>query len=840
MAFFGSPIRYSQSSKVTDYFFGTVVKTGESVDANTGLIKTGGSTNYGRELVGNTPTTQALALLHLGTIRYPGGGENRLFDITDKLDIDGLKRAIDYCALNHLSLNFTLNDAVYINPKTQLASITALQRTQLAHFIEVDLTGYAIAKGVNIESIHLGNEFVGQTGLYEQNAYLGYGRVSALLLHEIDTVLDKVPYTAVSNRPQIVLEPPNWVNRNEQADFFKILKLSIGADGQTAASKIYAVDLHGAGTGGPTATNTLELTWDGYFGKTASFDYELNLRNVMAYWMNDSATQHIFFRNSAWAYPESPALSQAGLGMLHIHTGSKLGMISVTNYVGYNLDNSALIYSGNGQVLLRAGGALFAMMSDSLRGTEAIGLSSTPPLQLESTAPSITRAFAGGNHIVLYQVNRTATDLAIDVDAIALMSNMETFVGGVKSTQVDILGSTNPTHRNGLVTHEYVQIETPNLASSIIDFTLNAYEIAQIDIIANGTFGSDTKNTLRGGAGRDILQGLGGDDVIYGGQGGDILTGGAGQDRLYGESGDDSLFGGAGADTLFGGTGNDTASYAFSQNAVTVNLLNSAFNTGDALGDFYNAVEHLTGSQFNDHLTGNAFANLLCGGLGNDTFYFSGGADTFSGGLGNDDAIQIDHVSTRISLSDGTNSRGITLFDIENIFGGTGSDNLTGDARQNYLAGGDGNDTLTGFGGNDLLRGGTGRDAIYGGAGDDQLAGGSGQDSFSGGTGNDTFIYYFASEGGDVIADYSALQGNDDIFNFNTKAFGNLALGRLSANNFFTSIRSNIGLDADDLFVFRQSDKTLCYDADGNAAPVLIADLQNTAANITTSDIWLV
>lgn len=122
------------------------------------------------------------------------------------------------------------------------------------------------------------------------------------------------------------------------------------------------------------------------------------------------------------------------------------------------------------------------------------------------------------------------------------------------------------------------------------------------------------------------------------------------------------------------------------------------------------------------------------------------------------------------------------------------------------------------------------------------MAGGSGQDTFLGGAGNDTFIYYFASEGGDAINDFSATPSNDDAFNFNGSAFGKLALGRLSAANFCSSSSANIGLDGNDLFVFRQSDKTLWFDADGKGgkASVLMVDLQNTATNMTVNDIWLI
>lgn len=834
----GKSIKYAQSSTVTEQFFGTVVKSGENPDG----IKTGGSTNYGRELVGNTATTQALELLNLGSIRYPGGTEAQLFDITNAADVAGLKRAIDYCAANGLTLNFTLNDGIYINPTTQIASMTSLQRSQLDSFLKNDLIGYANSKGVTIESIHIGNEFQGRVEWYGEPAWKGYGAVSALLINEIDAVLDQISIPTSLDRPQIVIQPPNWVNDSQQATFFNYLKNTVGLDGQTAASKLDAIDLHGAGTGGATTTNTLELSWGAYFGTSSSVNYEANLSNVMAYWKQDAAMQNVEFRNDAWAYTSSPMLQDAALGMLQLHTASKLGLISVTNYVGYNSDASALIGSQGGQIALRAGGALFSMMSDVLQGTTAIGLSSTPSLQVEASATEMVRAFAGGNHVVLYDVSRTSADLAVDLDALALISSLETFVGGVKSVAVDILGSSDPTNMNGTVTHEYLSLTAPSLAAGSVDFTLNAYEIAQINIIANGVFGDLLNNTLTGTNAADVLHGLEGNDLLNGGNGNDILVGGTGADQLFGGAGNDLLFGGAGGDILNGGSEIDTASYRFASAGVSVNLASAAANTGDAASDVYSSIENVIGSDFNDQLKGDAGANLLDGGDGNDIFHFSGGADTFVGGLGVADSIQIDSVASKISLDDGTNTRGVSFSGIENILGGTGADSLTGNATSNYLAGGDGADTLSGLGGDDILRGNVGNDAVYGGAGNDQLAGGSGQDIFLGGTGNDSFIYYFSSEGGDAINDFSAVQGNDDVFNFNASGFGNLAKGRLSDSNFYSSATSNIGLDSNDLFVFRQSDKTLWFDKDGNggAAAVLMVDLQNSAANLTVNDIWLI
>ena len=87
-------------------------------------------------------------------------------------------------------------------------------------------------------------------------------------------------------------------------------------------------------------------------------------------------------------------------------------------------------------------------------------------------------------------------------------------------------------------------------------------------------------------------------------------------DTLLGGAGDDILIGGAGADSLDGGTGNDTADYSSASAGVTADLTTPSNNTGDAAGDTYTSVENLTGSGFNDTLTGDANDNIFNGGAG--------------------------------------------------------------------------------------------------------------------------------------------------------------------------------------------------------------------------------
>jgi Ca2+-binding RTX toxin-like protein len=94
---------------------------------------------------------------------------------------------------------------------------------------------------------------------------------------------------------------------------------------------------------------------------------------------------------------------------------------------------------------------------------------------------------------------------------------------------------------------------------------------------------------------REVIVGTDRSDTLDGGDGSDYIFGGVGVDTLNGGNGGDILDGGAGADVLNGGSGGDVASYYSSSVAVTVDLANTALNTGDAAGDIYNSIEGVWG-----------------------------------------------------------------------------------------------------------------------------------------------------------------------------------------------------------------------------------------------------
>ena len=276
--------------------------------------------------------------------------------------------------------------------------------------------------------------------------------------------------------------------------------------------------------------------------------------------------------------------------------------------------------------------------------------------------------------------------------------------------------------------------------------------------------------TLRGGLGDDFLQGTVGDDVIDGGAGVDTAsfvtafggvslslatqgaaqaTGGAGSDlvtnvenligsrfadRLTGDGAANVIDGGDRADVLDGGAGIDTLSYASATRGVAVSLARTdAQETGGSGADAVVNFENLTGSAFDDRLSGDTSVNTILGGAGDDVLdgNATGGAqaglDLLDGGDGTDVASFGGYAGQVTAVLNGTFAgtgyvAGVAAAqyrNVEGLAGGSGDDRLIGDDRANILLGNAGTDDLSGGGGGDRLDGGLGDDLLFGGAGSD-------------------------------------------------------------------------------------------------------------------------
>ena len=365
--------------------------------------------------------------------------------------------------------------------------------------------------------------------------------------------------------------------------------------------------------------------------------------------------------------------------------------------------------------------------------------------------------------------------------------------------------------------------------------------------------GGEEDNTLIGGKNANFLNGGDGDNVLTGGKGNDTFATGNGNDTItdYGDGtdkisltaevtdfeidGDDVIlnFGDDNSLTIQNGVGQKInflqkgkASTEIFTAGGKLNKKKDSITLASAIKEYTATAKMLTidgGLTDSVWIVGNAKANQILGGDGDDTLQGLSGKDTLTGGLGEDifvyesgkDVIT-DYVSgeDKISLSAAPTSESLDAKG--NVVLKFGSDMLTindadgqeitfigedGDTTKTYfseqIVGADGvtlqsnfkpntfaatDDlplvdasatkkalTLTGTDDDNTLIGGTKNDLLNGGAGDDLLIGNGGAD---------TFVY---SSGDDIIGDYDTkdrvslmsamkdfdLDGDDVIIEFN-------------------------------------------------------------------------
>ena len=286
------------------------------------------------------------------------------------------------------------------------------------------------------------------------------------------------------------------------------------------------------------------------------------------------------------------------------------------------------------------------------------------------------------------------------------------------------------------------------------------FTIANIEDLYIFNSGTNSVETIIGTSGDNSILAGNGDNIVYGGDGNDQINGGMGADLLYGEGGDDTFVDHTGldySDVFNGGLGNDTFvadgvdwyagnvfdlstgfhSYNSTQYAQFVSIENIEIrNSGDTSNETLigNAdANRLSAGNGNNEIRGNGGNDTLLGNGGDDLLIGGAGADALDGGAGADIASYAgSSAGVTVSLATGTgtggDAAGDTLTAIENLTGSDQGDTLSGDGNANTLKGMGGNDTLAGGDGVDRLEGGDGNDSLFGGTGADQMIGGAGDD----------------------------------------------------------------------------------------------------------------
>lgn len=263
-------------------------------------------------------------------------------------------------------------------------------------------------------------------------------------------------------------------------------------------------------------------------------------------------------------------------------------------------------------------------------------------------------------------------------------------------------------------------VDTVRTALSVL--TLAAH-VENLVFTGSGSFvgaGNAQNNAITGGEDRDILAGRDGDDTLSGGSGAaNTLIGGPGDDTFVVQVVGDNL-------VEYAGEGTDTVQTTLASYTLRNHLENLTFVGAGHFSGVGNAEANtITGGDGDDALSGMAGDDSLYGGAGWDRLIGGHGSDLLDGGA---DIDVVDYsaqtAAVRVNLAAGVTEDdgqgGVdTLISIEIATGGSGSDVLIGDAGMNDLNGGDGNDTLMGMGDSDWLYGGVGQDTLQGGLGDD-------------------------------------------------------------------------------------------------------------------------
>jgi Ca2+-binding RTX toxin-like protein len=471
----------------------------------------------------------------------------------------------------------------------------------------------------------------------------------------------------------------------------------------------------------------------------------------------------------------------------------------------YGGENKDILKGGGGDDIISTGGGGNDIVDGGI-GIDKIDInlsSSNTALAINITSTNFT---AGGV---------TVTNVEA-FDTLTTGSGNDTITGGIYDDKI-VSGNGNDTINAGLgqntvtagVGNDLLIIDYSSLNSAILDYALYDNPTGYEGKISSGTNFVDFS-----GVERFNITGNSDDDTIKGGKSIDILRGNAGNDDLTGGNGNDTYLIDAdvdfGLDTITeivadGDT--DIIDFSSSTAAIKIDLGNTTVQTVAANVQLLIptlAVEGVIGGNGSDNITGGIGSQKLSGGNGYDVYAIDAdihtGTDTINetatGGI---DTIDLRTTTKAVTVnlsvaSTQTVATGVQLvipvIAVENVYGGAGNDNLTGNALANTLYGGGGNDTLKGSTGSDRFL------FSYGALGTSSIT---------------------ARLGKDTMSDF--VSGQDKIV-LSKATFGKITSAKDTpiGGNFAMVATDALAASSSAFITYSQATKTLFYNENGNLA----------------------
>jgi Ca2+-binding RTX toxin-like protein len=292
-----------------------------------------------------------------------------------------------------------------------------------------------------------------------------------------------------------------------------------------------------------------------------------------------------------------------------------------------------------------------------------------------ATGPLVTVSFPTAGSPAAPIVKPTLASLAPTTPLTSglLITNFST---NAAATTVGNDGEIDPTS-GASIEHDDLDVNIENVIGGAGNDTIDASLSKLVPHILYGMSGNDTligsnlADTLYGGWGNDNLYGGNGVDILVGGDGNDLLQGGAGNDILKGDDVNcpvaTVMAAGSNYSTLCTKStaaasttpGVNTLDYSDRVNTVTVDMTTLKSATADTTGlivtcgnsvvigesgvsecDLVTNVQNLRGGLGDDILTGDANANVIYGGFGDDQLSgFPGTGNPIVAGPGGSDAL---------------------------------------------------------------------------------------------------------------------------------------------------------------------------------------------------------